>query len=742
MSADTTLRSFRLGGKRSFAAPCTDVRYAQEAGFAKLGGMPLVDQRRPTKCYWITVPLQQVSIFGASRVEHDSRLEQHSPGDPIKSIVGLISAAQGSVNMKIFISHSSKNAVYGQALVNLLTGVGVDHDSIVFTSDTSYGIPVGKNIFDWLKAQISDRPFVIFLLSPEYYSSVACLNEMGAAWVVENQHAAIFTPNFDLDDANFRNGALDPREIGFLINDEERVTEFIDSLKENFPITNKPIVINRKLKEFLETVSALISQDGVVGETRVGEALSSQKLDESHEASTEELYVPEPSSDLSEFEHQYLFGLARKNEEHSNKVSDAYLATLGPTDLDAKGEWKSFCEFFKLKWTEHGDLARLTALGNEYDTNSTVHARVAQGYLHFDDFKTAQVHFRAAIECTDDRNRKIGFLGELARISQKQGNSEEMSAIVAEMRDLVDSPETEELLLTKLADLSDWYKDDVLKAAMLERELSIDPTDTSKRFDLAYLHSQTGNEALSMFHYEKIPANQRNGTVWNNLGVAYRHFSLSGKSIIAYRKSAEKGETLAMSNLAYEFMGSGFLSEAEELLKEAQKHPSYHDNVASALVRLKEIPEEETKTHEDKLKGVSSKSDFLSHVGEHLWQRAPEDGPKTMIDPDCELDVRIEGESFVATGTFQKNESPLVNALAGISSPPTTETYNVEYRGRFVGRVAIGERSKKNNRSKSTASTLLGIAANTQKFIIVIPDGAKKVRGQLGADLLDFKLAD
>ncbi|WP_092082816.1 toll/interleukin-1 receptor domain-containing protein [Poseidonocella sedimentorum] len=154
--------------------------------------------------------------------------------------------------MKIFISHSSRNAVYGQALVDLLTGVGVAHESIVFTSNTSYGIPVGDNIFEWLKNQISDKPFVIFLLSADYYSSVACLNEMGAAWIVENQHAAIFTPEFDLSDVRFRDGALDPREIGFFINDEDRFTEFIEALSANFEITTKQVVINQKRREFLE----------------------------------------------------------------------------------------------------------------------------------------------------------------------------------------------------------------------------------------------------------------------------------------------------------------------------------------------------------------------------------------------------------------------------------------------------------------------------------------------------------
>ncbi|MDS9467969.1 toll/interleukin-1 receptor domain-containing protein [Paracoccus sp. MBLB3053] len=126
--------------------------------------------------------------------------------------------------MKIFISHSSKNADYGKALVEFLTSIGVAHNNITFTSDSAYGIPSGANIFDWLKGKISEKPFVIYLLSPEYFSSVACLNEMGAAWVIENQHISIFTPDFDIDGSNFRNSVLDPREMGFRLNDRDRIT--------------------------------------------------------------------------------------------------------------------------------------------------------------------------------------------------------------------------------------------------------------------------------------------------------------------------------------------------------------------------------------------------------------------------------------------------------------------------------------------------------------------------------------
>lgn len=157
--------------------------------------------------------------------------------------------------MKIFISHSSKNKFYGDKLVDLLRNIGIKEDEIIFTSNTAYGIPIGQNIFNWLKSQITEKPFVIYLLSEEYYQSIACLNEMGAAWIIENKHAAVFTPNFNLSSKEFQNGALDPREIGFYINDEERILSFLQLISEDFEISKSHIIISQSVKKFIGEIN-------------------------------------------------------------------------------------------------------------------------------------------------------------------------------------------------------------------------------------------------------------------------------------------------------------------------------------------------------------------------------------------------------------------------------------------------------------------------------------------------------
>lgn len=188
--------------------------------------------------------------------------------------------------MKIFISHSSKNKEYGEALVELLTGVGIEAEQIIFTSNDAYGIPTGQNIFNWLKSRIAEKPHVVYLLSPEYYSSIACLNEMGAAWVVENEHTMIFTPNFKLDSYEFQNGALDPREIGFYIGNENRLFTFVDLLKEKHGITPRSVIINQKIKAFLDKVNSIPSS---TASTKKEPNLTAQVVTESKVAPTEKM---------------------------------------------------------------------------------------------------------------------------------------------------------------------------------------------------------------------------------------------------------------------------------------------------------------------------------------------------------------------------------------------------------------------------------------------------------------------
>lgn len=77
---------------------------------------------------------------------------------------------------------------------------------------------------------------------------------MGAAWIIENKHADLFTPDFNLSSKEFQSGALDPREIGFYITDEERILSFLHLISEDFEISKSHIIISQSVKRFLAEI--------------------------------------------------------------------------------------------------------------------------------------------------------------------------------------------------------------------------------------------------------------------------------------------------------------------------------------------------------------------------------------------------------------------------------------------------------------------------------------------------------
>lgn len=124
----------------------------------------------------------------------------------------------------LMISHSHKDREIVGSFVNLIEDVGVPEEEIVCTSLPGQGIPIGGRVYDWLKIKCTENDMhVIFLLSSAYYQSPACLNEMGAAWMVGMTHTTVFLPGFDAKNIE---GCLDSSEVGISLSDEEDIIRY------------------------------------------------------------------------------------------------------------------------------------------------------------------------------------------------------------------------------------------------------------------------------------------------------------------------------------------------------------------------------------------------------------------------------------------------------------------------------------------------------------------------------------
>lgn len=159
----------------------------------------------------------------------------------------------------VFISHSSKDKSFVEALVDLLEGLGLTKDNLFCSSVDGYGIPLGRDIFETIRGLFHEHElYVIFIHSPRYYESHVSLNEMGAAWVLKTDFCSILTKDMEFKDMT---GVVNNSTLSIKVNSEDapaRLTEMKDRLVNMIGlIPIDEIKWERKRKNFLRLVSTI-----------------------------------------------------------------------------------------------------------------------------------------------------------------------------------------------------------------------------------------------------------------------------------------------------------------------------------------------------------------------------------------------------------------------------------------------------------------------------------------------------
>lgn len=131
----------------------------------------------------------------------------------------------------IFISHKSSDKKYGDALRNFIVGLGVPENQLIYTSHPMHKIPLDVSIYEYLRANIHSNMFMIILWSDAYLQSPACLNEMGAAWVVQSDYTNIYVPEFSFGNPKYHECAVDTRKMGAVLNGDEHCKSAMLELK-------------------------------------------------------------------------------------------------------------------------------------------------------------------------------------------------------------------------------------------------------------------------------------------------------------------------------------------------------------------------------------------------------------------------------------------------------------------------------------------------------------------------------
>lgn len=171
--------------------------------------------------------------------------------------------AETTKSMKIFISHSSKDLTFVQALVDLFEDIGLNEENMFCSSIPGYNIPLDKNIYDYLKEQFQNYNLhVIFVLSDNYYSSPVSLAEMGAAWVLQQRYTSVLLPQFNFKDIK---GVIDQIRISIKLDSEKmelkaRLNELRNTLIEEFGLRSSlksQNIWERNRDKFIDKINSI-----------------------------------------------------------------------------------------------------------------------------------------------------------------------------------------------------------------------------------------------------------------------------------------------------------------------------------------------------------------------------------------------------------------------------------------------------------------------------------------------------
>ena len=151
-------------------------------------------------------------------------------------------------------------------------------------------------------------------------------------------------------------------------------------------------------------------------------------------------------------------------------------------------------------------------------------------------------------------------------------------------------------------DEADWH---------YEQYLELNPADTEARFGLAHSYAERDLNHLALYHYEILVDAYDDSGAMNNLALIHEALEMPISAASLFKRSAQKGDTIAFGNIARRLAEQGFDSEAEEWIARARGHENVHEYVDNVANQLSSNKKSESERVEEVTKAASMERNFF-----------------------------------------------------------------------------------------------------------------------------------
>lgn len=223
-----------------------------------------------------------------------------------------------------------------------------------------------------------------------------------------------------------------------------------------------------------------------------------------------------------------------------------------------------------------------------------VHNIMGMVYEKSEEFMKASEYYEHAAEVAQMDSERADYKVSAARSKFLSGETYRAREDLKKEIGKSEAPIVMARLYEGIADLYDRMGNSELKAVILEKAIECSPNDKHLRFDAAYAYSGANAEHLALLHYLKATEFDPDySSALNNAGVVYGQLGMPIRQIECYKRAAGNNNTLASANIAYQYMGAGFVKEARDVLNEAKQKEYVHPNVNIAFSTLEEAQQAE-----------------------------------------------------------------------------------------------------------------------------------------------------